>query len=219
MNVLIHACPKRMHYVENFLVPSLQKQGVEPEVWNDSAGYGNLISCVQSFAARTGDRGTWHIQDDVLVCRDFVERCEKLEQGIVAYGFCNEQFTDDPLQSGKVHQPDAWHSFQCVYIPDAYAREYAEWFETEAKHDRSLAWMVATGRMDDTLFTTFMERRHPRDMVLNIKPNLVEHVDYSIGGSILRPWRGYRALAYYWDDKELVDELIEAIKNHPPEGV
>ncbi len=217
MNVLIHACPKRMPYVENFLVPSLRAQGIEPEIWNDKTGDGNLVSCMNSFAARTGDGGTWHIQDDVIVCRDFAERCKALERGKVVYGFCNEQFTDDPLQSGEVHLPSAWHSFQCIYIPDAYARECADWFETEAKHDNSIAWMVATGKMDDSLFTIFMDRRHPYDTVINAKPCLVDHVDYLIGGSILSQWRGYLTRAYFWEDEDLVEELKEALKsNHSP---
>ena len=77
MKVLIHACPKRMWYVEGFLLPELKRQGAdEVEVWNDTEGKGNLRACMEAFAARgTGDEGTWHIQDDVLLCRDFVERC------------------------------------------------------------------------------------------------------------------------------------------------
>lgn len=55
MRVCIHAYPKRMWYVEEFLVPMLKEQGAEVEVWNDTAGRGNLLSCVESFAARTGD--------------------------------------------------------------------------------------------------------------------------------------------------------------------
>ena len=93
MKILIHACPQRMWYVQEFLAPALQAQGAdEIEIWNDAEGRGNLASCMASFAARTGDGGTWHIQDDVLPCRDFVERCRQNDEGVV-YGFCNEQFT------------------------------------------------------------------------------------------------------------------------------
>ncbi len=39
MTVLIHACPKRMWYVEGFLLPELERQGAdEVEVWNDTEG-------------------------------------------------------------------------------------------------------------------------------------------------------------------------------------
>ena len=212
MKVLIHACPKRMWYVDGFLLPELERQGAdEVEVWNDTEGAGNLRSCMASFAARTGDGGTWHIQDDVLLCRDFVELCREHDDGVV-YGFCNEQFTDDPLQTGHVSVTDAWHSFQCVRIPDAYARDCAEWLEGAGKTCAFYHLWKKTGKMDDDVFRTYLLSEHGREMVTNLKPNLVEHVDWIVGGSVLHPWRGYLARAYFWDDEDLVDELKEAVK-------
>ena len=73
MKVLIHACPQRMWYVEEFLAPNLRSQGAEVEIWNDVQGIGNLYACMESFKRRLGDGATWHIQDDVLPCRDFVK--------------------------------------------------------------------------------------------------------------------------------------------------
>ena len=66
--------------------------------------------------------------------------------------------------------------------------------------------------MDDDVFRTFMLNEHARETVLNLRPNLVEHVDWIIGGSILSPWRDFIACACYWDDDELVDELKKAVK-------
>ena len=57
MKLLIHACPQRMWYVEGWLVPMLQERGVgadEIEIWNDAAGRGNLMACMEAFASRTG---------------------------------------------------------------------------------------------------------------------------------------------------------------------
>lgn len=212
MKVLIHACPKRMWYVEGFLLPELERQGAdEVEIWNDTTGVGNLRSCMASFASRTGDGGTWHIQDDVLLCRDFVERCRQHDHGVV-YGFCNEQFTDDPYQTGIVSVEDAWHSFQCVRIPDGYARECAEWLEGPGKTHTMYQLWISSGKMDDSVFRSFLIDRHGRETVENLQPNLVEHVDWIVGGSILSPWREFFARAHYWDDEELVDELKEAVK-------
>ncbi len=214
MRFLIHACPRRMWYVEEFLLPSLLAQGADPsevEVWNDSEGLGNLRSCVASFAARTGDGGTWHIQDDVLLCRDFVQRCRELDDGVV-YGFCCRQFTDDPDQSGLIHLPDAWHSFQCVRIPDAWAREYAEWVDTDAQKDSALRALAKVGKFDDYFFKEFLWSRHPEIQVTNAKPCLVEHIDVLIGGSMLSEWRGYWARAEWFPDQDLVDELREMLR-------
>ena len=214
MRVLIHAYPKRMWYVEGWLVPELERQGAdEIEVWNDTEGKGNLRACLESFAARTGDGGTWHIQDDVLLCRDFVERCRKHDEGVV-YGFCNVSFTDDPLQTGTVSVEDAWHSFQCIRIPDEYARECAAWFDGPGRTSGFYPLWIRSGKMDDDMFRTFLLDRHGRETVENLKPNLVEHVDWIIGGSILSPWRGYIARAHFWDDEDLVRELKESVKGH-----
>lgn len=211
MKVLIHACPKRMWYVEGFLLPELERQGAdEVEVWNDTTGAGNLRSCMASFASRIGDGGTWHIQDDVLLCRDFVARCRQYDDGVV-YGFCNEAFTDDPLQTGCVSVVDAWHSFQCLRIPDAYARECAAWLDGPGRTSGLYPIWIKSGKMDDDVFRTFLLDRHGRETVTNMKPNLVEHVDWIIGGSILSPWRDHIARAYWWDDEDLVTELQEAV--------
>ncbi len=216
MKILIHACQQRMWYVEGFLIPMLQAQGADDiEIWNDTEHKGNLQACMDSFAVRIGDGGTWHIQDDVLPARDFVKRCCEHDEGIV-YGFCCEQFRDDPQQTGKVYLADAWHSFQCVRIPDAYAREYVAWvrggkWKTESPHpELPILWEMGKG--DDSFFSEFIACRHPYDVAENLKPNLVEHVDWIIGGSILHKYREYFARAYYWEDEALVDELKEAVK-------
>ena len=214
MKVLIHACPKRMWYVEGWLAPELRRQGAdEVEIWNDTEGVGNLAACMASFAARTGDGGTWHIQDDVLLCRDFVQRCRAHDEGVV-YGFCCEQFTDDPGQAGRVSVEDAWHSFQCVRIPDAYARECAEWLHGEGRdHDEYELW-IRSGKMDDSVFRNFLVNRHGRETVENLKPCLVEHVDWIVGGSVLHPWRGYLARATWFEDDALVRELKASVRGH-----
>ena len=136
MKVMIHACPIRMWYVEGFLVPELERQGAdEITVWCDTEKQGNLRACMAAFSACTGDGGTWHIQDDVLLCRDFVKRCRAHDEGVV-YGFCNETFRDDPQQAGRLSVADAWHSFQCVRIPDSYARDCAAWLDGKGHNQR-----------------------------------------------------------------------------------
>lgn len=215
MKVLIHACPQRMWYVEGFLVPMLRDQGAEiVEVGVDLEGLGNLEACMQAFRHCEGHGGTWHIQDDVLPCRDFVKRCRELDQGIV-YGFCNEQFRDDPAHTGLVPAQNAWHSFQCVRIPDDTARECAEWFYSGGWKESTLPELqilIGMKKGDDTFFREFLLMRHSRECVTNAEPNLVEHVDWIVGGSILSPWRGFLTRAFYWEDEALVEDLKQQIK-------
>ena len=57
MRYLIHACPQRLWYVNDYLIPSMLLQGVKRddiEVWNDADGRGNLTSCMESFRACAG---------------------------------------------------------------------------------------------------------------------------------------------------------------------
>lgn len=216
MKILIHAVPERMWYVEDFLVPQLRAQGAAADelgIFLDDRKLGNLRACMEAFAACEGDGGTWHIQDDVLPCRDFVERCRQLDEGLV-YGFCSEQFTDDPDRNGRVSMPDAWHSFQCVRIPDSWARECAEWFYAEGRSDPDLRHLAALNRFDDYFFREFCQRRHGGDAAINARPCLVEHVDMLIGGSVINEWRGYWVRAALWDDEELVDELRERLRTY-----
>lgn len=218
MKFLIHACPQRMWYVEEFLIPSLLSQGaaaVEVEIWNDDAGRGNLQACMDSFAARRGDGGTWHLQDDVLLCRDFVARCREHDEG-VAFGFCCRNFGDRLDAFGEVYPPVAWNSFQCVRIPDAWARDCAEWVHSGAWEIESpspeLPILQALGRGDDTFFHEYLLCRHPYETALNIRPNLVEHIDWLLGGSSLHQWRDYLARAEFWEDKGLLEDVRARIK-------
>lgn len=218
MKILIHACPQRMWYVRDFLIPMLQEQGAENiEVWNDIHGKGNLVACMESFAARIGDGGTWHIQDDVLPCRDFVKRCEEYDEGLV-YGFCCRNFNDRIDAYGEVYAPDAWHSFQCVRIPDEWARDCAEWVFSKAWREESpmpeVPILFGMGKGDDTFFHEYINCRHGYETALNLKPNLVEHVDWLIGGSSLQKWRDYIAKAEFFEDADLVNDLKQRINRY-----
>lgn len=215
MKILIHAVPERMWYVNEFLIPALQAQGAEEiEIWNDTEHRGNLDACLDAFASREGDGGTWHLQDDVLPRRDFVTRCRDLDDGIV-FGFCCRNFGDRLDAFGQVYAPDAWNSFQCVRIPDAYARECADWVRSMRWQKESPApelpilWQLGKG--DDTFFHEFLQCCYPSEIIENVKPNLVEHIDWIIGGSTIQ-WRDYIARAEYWDDEDLIAALRERIK-------
>ena len=110
---LIHAYPKRMWYVEEFLVPSMKKQGIPEEnirIYNDTKREGNLRACMNAFASCEGDGGTWHLQDDVCICQDFKQRTEILDFGMVC-GFSTERY-DGPGKEGAVPIGKMWFSFQ-----------------------------------------------------------------------------------------------------------
>lgn len=221
MQIMIHACPARMWYVEHYLVPELERQGAHNiTIWNDSERKGNLIACMESFASCVGDGGTWHLQDDVLPCRNFVDRItqeEKWHRDKILCGFVNEQAGPDCNLRGEVYVPDMWYSFPCIYVPNQLARECASWFFDG--HWRQEAQFIAStlescGSGDDWFFREFMELHHGGETVINLTPCLVEHVDMYLGGSAVSPYRGFWARAVYWDDIALIDELRAWINAH-----
>lgn len=215
LKFMIHACPKRMWYVEEYLIPSMLAQGIPRshiKVWNDEAKKGCLVSCYEAFASCTGDGATWHIQDDVILCHNFYERCKQYDGGVV-YGFCSPYFSDDPQVFGAVYAEDMWNSFQCVRIPDAIAREAVEWCRTVAPTWTFLMPLVKANKGDDTIFHEFFVTKHGTEMATNAKPCLVDHVDWVIGGSIVNEWRGYIVRAAHWEDEDLVQDLIKQIEN------
>lgn len=215
MRYMIHACPKRMWYVNEFLLPSMLDQGIPREsiiVWNDTDHKGNLESCMQAFESLDGDDATWHIQDDVIICHDFAKRTAEYDHGVV-YGFCSPYATDDTNICGTVYAEDMWNSFQCVRIPDKIARECAAWFRTDGQRQTYLLPLIRSNKGDDTIFHEFYLTHYGTTTAINAKPNLVDHVDYILGGSTVNEWRGFAMRATHFEDQYLVEELETKIRN------
>ena len=59
-----------------------------------------------------------------------------------------------------------------------------------------------------------MLERHKDMTITNLTPNIVDHVDYIIGGSVINV--GRQKLVYrsaFWEDEDLVEALAEAVGN------
>jgi hypothetical protein len=210
-----------MWYVEEFLIPSMTAQGILEEeilVWNDGHGWGNLKAFVESMRFVSEcfpiDESIWHLQDDVLIASNFYEVTKRIN--VLAYGFCNERFDFENYgHCGETTASDSWHSFQCVCIPNHYAREFYEWFVYLTENTFRLMPWTKAGKMDDTNFRLFTGEKHPNDPCLNVRPNLVEHVDTLIGGSMLvdNATRNYLPTAMYFDEPELVEDLKRRLRD------
>lgn len=218
MKILLHAVPQRLWYVENFMLPELKRQGADDvRLWVDRTGAGNLKSCMDSFASLTEPGGTWHIQDDLLFAKDFVKRASGFS-GPLANGFCCIPFFDSPWTTGQVYMPDAWHSFQCIYIRNDLARECADWVRSGRwieSPNNELPVLHRAGKGDDTMFREFMLCRHPELPAYNFAPNLVEHIDWLIGGSTLKTsgkWYHDLPRSAIWQDEDMVTDLKARLK-------
>ena len=208
---MIHACLDRLDYVQNYLIPSMIEQGIDkydilPYVDADKEGC--LVSCMKSFEiASEIPNGVWHIQDDVILCRDFKERTEKYDSGVVC-GFSSYYDERKGWQPGPSSGLTMWYSFPCIRISTDIMREYVTWFNTYVWRDPQYENWIKAKKYDDTIFRIWMEQYHPQTYVLNLAPNLVDHVDYLLGGSTINPSRKIKQVrSLSFADKDLVEEL------------
>lgn len=206
-----------MWYVHEFLVPQLLSQGADPadiRIRCDTHGEGNLESTIRCFEQlEKTPGGTWHIQDDVLPARDFVRRCEQYAGDEIACGFCVDSFDTSPGKTGHVPQCFLWLSFPCIYIPNAVGAEFARWYRTVGYDDPEVGRLRRLKKGDDTLFWLWHHNARPQAWGWNLAPNLVEHVDILLGGSLVNSTRDTWARAKYWDDEEAVQALADRIQN------
>lgn len=212
---MIHACNKRIWYVEDYLIPSMIAQGIEGKdivVYLDKANEGCLTSCVRSFDALRGiSGGVWHLQDDVIISSSFRQQTEQHDSGIVC-GYCWDQDRAGEC-AGAVPVDKMWYSFPCIRIPNHIASGFVDWFKSFAVKDIGLQTLIRTEKYDDSLFMEYMAWHNQAEEVLNLRPNIVDHIDYLIGGSVINRIRASKEThAKYFDEPELVDALKERLK-------
>lgn len=211
---LIHECKSRLWYVNEYLVPSMLKQGIKKEDIGfccDTKDRGNLANCMEAFKqVPDDDSGTWHLQDDVIISKDFKEQTEKHDEGIVC-GFASMYDSEKNLP-GLVNVRDMWFSFPCIRIPNKIARSCAEWIEKYMIGNLVYKDWWEKGVNDDMLFRQYIWQYHGEDEALNLAPNIVNHIDYLIGGSVNGRDTGKRILSKYWNDNKLIKELEKKLK-------
>ena len=223
---MIHTCNDREWYVKDYLVPSLIEQGAKEEdiiVWHDYDCIGNLASFVASckWIGENMDPygSTWHIQDDVVLGKNFYQKTNEFYPGI-ANGFCNDKFDGERVNYlGIVSASGMWFSFQCVLLPNASVKRFAEWFENDCVPNNLYPEFVGSGKCDDSLFREYIIHNEPKIPALNVYPNIVDHIDYLIGGTTInKSTRGEgeksKRIAY-WRSQGL-DEAVKELKEKLP---
>lgn len=218
MKYMIHSCNSRQWYVDEYLIPSMLKQGIKASdiyVYQDVNGDGNLvsfiISCHKSYEM-WGEQNVWHLQDDVIIASYFKEQTEKLEErdGVIC-GFTTAY--DDNRKAGEgTILNDMWWSFPCIRIPNKLAKEFACWVDVYVWRDNQYGFWIRRKKGDDLIFRIFMENYHGGDTVLNVAPNLVDHVDFLLGGTTINKQRVTpNVRSIYWEEEHLVNELMEKL--------
>lgn len=210
-NYRIYTCPKRKWYVDEFLIPSMLEQGIPEEkifIYNDEEGKGVLYSFIQGLKDSTED--SWHLQDDVLLSNKFRAKTTKDYPTDIVCGFANEYSKDRP--AGMVFPQDIWYSSQCIYIKPWLCEEFLKWIDKYAVNQKRYAKMFELGICDDQLLEEFLNEKEQNVMIYNVAPNLVEHIDYLLGGSIISPNRNTNTCSIHWIEPELTQKLEKKLK-------
>ena len=208
---MIHCAPPRRWFVDGYLYPSLLEQGIAEDdiiIYEDTQQLGNLFAFLDSTKHLPESGSTWHLQDDVIPSDRFREYTESLGGDIITCGFCCELDKGNP--SGEVFPFQMWYSFPCISIPNRLVHEFFDWFNEVGYFKQMHQDTIRYKKGDDEIFRDFIRSVHWEDKVLNVEPNLVEHVDFLIGGSLanydrIKKW--YRSIK--WEDNGEVSRLIK----------
>lgn len=205
---LIHACLDRMWYVQKYLIPSMKAQGIKESdiiVYTDTERLGNLKACMESLMliVPNDNSGIWHLQDDVVISKYFKERTEQYDDGLVC-GFCSKYSLENPV--GVVTGKDMWYSFPCIRIPNVLVKSFVSWFYQKAVNTPGYENWIKANKYDDEFFKIFIKTRYPNIKIRNLSPNLVDHVDYLLGGSTIKS-RKDQVRSIYWNEDDVIKRL------------
>lgn len=216
---LIHTCKEREWYVDNFLIPSMVKQGIDNNniyKYIDNNKEGNLLACMDAFEMVSvfGDfeEITWHLQDDIAISKEFKQYTECEYDSDIICAFCTREQITRPI--GQVDSVDMWYSFQCVGIKNEIASACGNWFYTNGIFDKNIIPYFEKSLGDDEVFKYYCTEVCSGLKVLNLIPNLVEHIDFLIGGSTAAKGMPQRRAMYLKDGTEIVQKLMEELKQY-----
>lgn len=218
MKYMIHTCNKRRWYVNKYLIPSMLDQGIQKDeicVAVDTANEGILLATMKMFdyVGRTEDwdKGVWHLQDDVVLSNTFKQRTDEL-YGKIICGFCSRY--DESKRFGLVDTKEMWYSFPCIYINNKIAKDCADWFFQFAVYRNEYKEMIEQKKYADFMFKKFLKMYHADLKCFNVNPNLVDHIDYLIGGSVANSNRDIKQVrAYYWKEQSVIQQLQQVLQN------
>lgn len=93
-------------------------------------------------------------------------------------------------------------------IPNRIAAAFVDWFDSGEAQELFPEY-VESGKCDDSLFREYTMKYHPNLPAMNIFPNIVDHIDYLIGGTTINQQRVGKYRKAYWRDQD--GELDKAV--------
>ena len=221
--IIIHGSPKREWYINEFLVPSLYQQGFKQEqinIYMDTNHLGNLHATLDCF--QNTPTTAWHLQDDVLISSMFKQIIDAYANDIESI-ICGFASTFDKYQNqlGKVPIYKAWFSFPCIKIPKNILKSFLLWYKQDFSKRNNLQYKqwIKANRYDDSIFHLYLEElnQEKKEMkAIHLYPNIVEHIDQLIGGSVAGPKRKNITIkSVHWQENDLVKQLADRLRARP----
>ena len=226
---MIHTCEKRLWYVRGFLLPSMTKQGIQQNhilIYRDRNGIGNLRAWVDSCnrlscqSANASIKNVWHLQDDVVISKDFKRITEEYEKNDIVCGFTCGYDNDPQPGEFKVRDRKVWYSFPCIEISTDITSAFARWANNNLWQSNYFREAVKRNNCDDLIFREWLYDNCGDMDNINLNPNIVNHIDKWLGGSICNRQRDpdKDTMAIFWNDQgelsSLKTELDQYKKKH-----
>ena len=224
---MIHACENRLWYVRDFLLPSMIDQGVNPDnilVYRDKNEIGNLRAWVDSCNRLSVQsrskmiKNVWHLQDDVVISKDFKTITEQYENNEIVCGFTCGYDKEPQAGTFKLEEHKMWYSFPCINISTVLTTSFANWANGNLWQSQHFKGAVKRNNCDDLIFREWLYDNHGSIEEINLAPNVVNHIDKWLGGSICNKQRDpdKDTMSIFWEDKGELAELKKALDVYLP---
>lgn len=224
---MIHACENRLWYVRDFLLPSMIDQGINPDnilVYRDKNEIGNLRAWVDSCNRLSVQsrskmiKNVWHLQDDVVISKDFKTITEQYENNEIVCGFTCGYDKEPQAGTFKLEEHKMWYSFPCINISTVLTTSFANWANGNLWQSQHFKGAVKRNNSDDLIFREWLYDNHGSIEEINLAPNVVNHIDKWLGGSVCNKQRDpdKDTMSIFWEDKGELAELKKALDIYIP---
>ena len=223
---MVHCCNSRFWYVKDFVLPSMIEQGINPDnifVYRDTNNIGNLRSFIDScnksvsVCEKHNIDGIWHLQDDVVISSKFKEVTEKYDNGLVCGFTC--AYDNEPKPGlFRISEREMWFSFPCIRIPKSIMSSFVNWANTNLWQSKYFRGWVIRNKGDDLIFREWLydNDRLQDTLQLNLSPNIVNHIDDLIGGTVVNPQRDktQNTRSMFWEEDDVIQTLEDKLKEY-----
>ena len=107
-----------------------------------------------------------------------------------------------------------WYSFPCINISTELTTEFAKWANANLWQSQHFKEAVKRNNCDDLIFREWLYDTHGKTEEINLAPNVINHVDKMIGGSMCNKQRDPNkdTMSIFWDEDDVIANLEKELK-------